>query len=355
MAIQQAGKELVRVGLVGAGAIFKSRHIPGLKRIDGVEIVCVANRSRESGQKIASEFGIPEVMEDWRALVGRKDLDAVFIGTWPYKHREMSIAALLEGKHVFCQARMAMDVGEAHDMVAVSRARPGQVAMICPPPTRMPFEPFIQKTLAEGGLGKVVSVEMVHVSGSNTKTNAVHWREQREYSGKQVMAMGIYAETLNAWVGPYESLSAQTGVFIGEKADGAGKKVAIEVPQVVSISGRLKSGALCTEHHLGLAVDTGSLGDRLTIWGTAGTLRYQFGQTLEMAKAGEGFKAVEVPTGLKKEWWAEDDFIGAVRLAKAGKAFKVSPDFEEGLVYMQKVEAVHLSAQSGRAVRPSEL
>jgi predicted dehydrogenase len=350
-----AGQETVRVGLVGAGAIFRSRHIPGLKKIAGVEVVCVANRSRESGAKIAGEFGIPEVMGDWQEVVARKDLDAVFIGTWPYKHREMSIAALLAGKHVFCQARMAMDVGEAHDMVAVSRARPGQVAMICPPPTRMPFEPFIQKLLAEGGLGRVVSVEMVHVSGANTKMNQVHWREQREYSGNQVMAMGIYAETLNAWVGPYESLSAQTGVFVEEKTDAAGKKVAIQVPQVVSISGRLKSGALCTEHHLGLAVDTGSVGDRLTIWGTAGTLRYQFGQTLEMARPGEGFTAVEVPSGLKKEWWAEDDFIGAVKLARAGQGFKVSPDFEEGLVYMQKVEAVHLSARTGRAVKPAEL
>lgn len=349
------GKETVRVGLVGAGAIFRSRHIPGLKKIAGVELVCVANRSRESGEKIASEFGIWEVMEDWRALVGRRDLDAVFIGTWPYKHREMSVAALLEGKHVFCQARMAMDVGEAHDMVAVSRSRPGQVAMICPPPTRMPFEPFIQKTLAQGTLGRLVSVEMVHVSGANTKTNAVHWREQREYSGKQVMAMGIYAETLNAWVGPYESLNAQTGVFVEQKTDASGKTVEIHVPQVVSISGRLVSGAVCTEHHLGLAVDKSTTGDRLTIWGTKGTLRYQFGQTLEMAGVGEELKAVEVPAGLKKEWWAEDDFIEAVRAARAGKVFKVSPDFEEGLVYMQKVEAVHLSAATGRSVKPGSL
>ncbi len=350
-----AGEEKIRVGLVGAGAIFRSRHIPGLKKIPGVELVCVANRSKESGAKIAGEFGIGEVMEDWRALVARKDLDAVFIGTWPYKHREMSIAALLEGKHVFCQARMAMDVEEAHDMVAVSRSAPGLVAMICPPPTRMPFEPFIRKTLAEGVLGRVVSVEMLHVSGTNTKVNAVHWREEKRYSGKQVMAMGIYAETLHAWVGPYEQLSAQTGVFVNEKTDAGGQKVTIEVPQVVSISGRLASGALCTEHHLGLAVDATTPGDRLTVWGTKGTLRYTFGGTLEMAGAGEALKAVEVPAALRKEWWAEDDFIAAVRLARAGRAFKVSPDFEEGLLYMQKVEAVHLSAATGRRVRPSEL
>jgi predicted dehydrogenase len=350
-----AGQEAIRVGIVGAGAIFRSRHLPGLKKIPGVELVCVANRSKESGQKIAGEFGIPQVMEDWRALVSRKDLDAVFIGTWPYKHREMSIAGLLEGKHVFCQARMAMDVAEAHDMVRVSRLRPGQVAMICPPPTRMPFEPFIQKTLREGVLGQIVSVSLVHVSGANTRTSQVHWREESRYSGKQVMAMGIYAETLNAWVGPYESLSAQTGVFIREKTSDAGQKVSIQVPQVVSITGTLASGALCTEQHLGLAVDGSTPGDRLTIWGTRGTLRYGFGATLEMAGVGEALKEVEVPAGLRKEWWAEEDFIAAVRQARAGRVFKVSPDFDEGLLYMQKVEAVHLSASTGRSVKPGEL
>ena len=98
----------IRIGIVGAGNNTRVRHIPGLKAIPGVEIVSVCNRSRESSQRAAEAFNIPKVYEDWRALVAADDTDAIVIGTWPYMHREITCAVLAAGKHVMCEARMAM-------------------------------------------------------------------------------------------------------------------------------------------------------------------------------------------------------------------------------------------------------
>ena len=106
----------IRVGFIGLGGICRSRHVPGLRAIEGVEIVAVANRSRESSERAAREFGIPEICDSWEQLVARDDLDAVFVGTWPYMHRAMSVAALQAGRHVFCQARMALDAADAKAM-----------------------------------------------------------------------------------------------------------------------------------------------------------------------------------------------------------------------------------------------
>lgn len=345
----------IRIGFIGAGSIARTRHLPNLAKIPGVKVLAVANRTRESGQAIAREFNIPEVMENWRDLVRRDDLDAVFIGTWPNTHREISVAALEANKHLFCQARMAANLTEAKLMAAAGEARPKLVKMICPPPTRMPFEPFIRQTLASGRLGTITSVELLSVSGANLNTKAVHWRERAEISGRQVLAMGIFAETLHAWVGPYESLTAQTGIFIPRKTDASGANVEIRVPQEVTITGRLASGALCLEHHTGLAADASTPGDRLTIWGLKGTLRYTFGSTIELAEAGQPLKPVNVPAELQRPWWTEEEFIAAVRAANAGQPWKVTPDFTEAMLYMRKVEAVHLSAETGRAVRPAEL
>ena len=85
----------IRVGFVGAGKNTRSRHIPGFLKLPGVELVAVANRSRESGERVAREFGIARVEADWRDLVRAGDVDAVCIGTWPYMHSVMSIAALV--------------------------------------------------------------------------------------------------------------------------------------------------------------------------------------------------------------------------------------------------------------------
>ncbi len=340
----------LRIGFIGAGAICRSRHLPGLAQLDGVEVVAVANRTRESGQNIAADFGIPDVLDSWQDLLARDDIDAVFIGTWPYMHRELSVAVLESGKHCFCQARMTMNLAEAKAMLDCATAHRDLVNMICPPPTRMPFEPFIKDVLAKGQLGQLTAVQLISVGSGNRDLESVHWRERAELSGKQVLAMGIYAETMHAILGPYVSLTAQTSIPLVEKAG-----VKIDVPQVVTLSGQLENGALCTEIHHGLAADKSTLKDQLTIWGMDGTLHYEFGDTIQMAAAGEPLQPVDVPADLQRGWCVEEDFVNAVRAARVGGAWHVSPDFAEGLLYMRKVEAVHESASTGRAVKPAEL
>jgi len=350
--------ENIRIGFIGAGAICRERHLPGLARIPKVQLVAVCNRSRGSAESVAHDFAIAQVEQDWRQLVARDDLDAVFIGTWPYMHCEMSIAALEAGKHVFCQARMCMDLAEAEQMAVAAEVHQELVNMICPPPMRMPFEPWVRHTLDSGVLGQVVAVALHSAGPMNLDRNSVHWRECVEFSGKQAMALGIYAETLNAWVGPYEQLAAQTSTPITSKTDKSGVQVNIGVPQVVTISGKLANGALAVEQHLGLATDTSTPADRLTIWGLKGTIRYDFADKIELAQAGQPLCITSVPSALQRGWQVEQDFIDAVRAARAGVPADqrcVSPDFTEGLAYMRKVEAVHRSAASGQTIKLAEL
>ena len=74
----------IRVGFIGAGANTRKHHIPKLKAQPGVELVAVANRSKESGERVAREFGIGRVTR-LQAIVTRRH-DDLCIGTWPYMH-----------------------------------------------------------------------------------------------------------------------------------------------------------------------------------------------------------------------------------------------------------------------------
>ena len=132
----------LRIGIVGAGANTKSRHIPGFQAIDGVEVVAVCNRTRESGQKAADEFGIPQVYEDWQTLVQADEVDAVCVGTWPYLHCPISLATLEAGKHILTEARMAMTLDEGRQMLAAAE-KAGKVAMIVPAPFYLESEPTL--------------------------------------------------------------------------------------------------------------------------------------------------------------------------------------------------------------------
>src|ERR1700730_11350853 len=116
--------DTIRIGVVGAGGNTRLHHIPKLKKIEGVEIAAVVNRSRASSERVAQEFGIERVHEVWQDLVNDPGIDAVVIGTWPYLHCPVTLAALAAGKHVLTEARMSLNAAEAHRMLAASKRHP---------------------------------------------------------------------------------------------------------------------------------------------------------------------------------------------------------------------------------------
>ncbi len=347
-----ADGDTIGIGFIGAGGIARQRHIPGLKAIPGVRLVAVSNRSEVSSKKAAAEFGFEAVEPNGRSLIARDDVDAVFIGSWPDTHCEMTLAAFEAGKHVFCQARMARDLDEAQRMLSAAQAQPELVNMLCPPPHRMPYEPFIRTMIRTGRLGELREVEVACLDASCDNPDAISWRERVEISGKQVMQVGIWAEVLNAWVGEYDVLKAVTHTPVQSKADVDGKPYEIKVPQVVLIEGKLANGATINEQHSGVSQEPPM--NSVTIYGSAGRLRVPIGGTLLYGKTGDPLRPATVPVELTCGWQVEASFITAVRAARAGvppQQRRVSPDFAEGLRYMKKVEAIHLSAWSGQAVK----
>src|SRR5215218_6084922 len=97
----------LRMGIVGAGAIVRDRHLPGLKKNPEVVIVAVSNSSYESAEKFCQENApYATTMANWAALLAIPEIDIIWIGTPPDMHSAGTVSALEAGKHGFCQARM---------------------------------------------------------------------------------------------------------------------------------------------------------------------------------------------------------------------------------------------------------
>ena len=175
----------IRIGIVGAGGIVKSRHIPGLQDIEGVEIVSVCNRSRESSERVSREFGIPKIYNHWWELVEAPDTDAIVIGTWPYMHCPVTLAVLAAGKHVMCQARMAMNAREAHAMLEAARVQPHLVTQVVPAPFTLRVDNAIKRHIAEGYLGDLLAIEVRMNEGNFLDRDApMSWRRDFELRGQ---------------------------------------------------------------------------------------------------------------------------------------------------------------------------
>ena len=173
--------ETIKVGFVGAGANTALRHIPGLRAQQGVELSGVANRTIESSQTAVDKFELGEAYPTWLHLIEDPEIDAVCIGTWPYMHSTITLAALDNGKHVLCEARMAMNSLEARDMYAASVANPDLITQIVPPPHLMSCEKHLMDLIADGFIGEVVNVTIRVTDGSSypDSDTEAHWRQMR--------------------------------------------------------------------------------------------------------------------------------------------------------------------------------
>jgi predicted dehydrogenase len=341
----------VRVGIVGAGGIVRGRHLPNLKQVAGVELACVCNRSRESGERVAKEFGIGRVEREWRAVVEAEDVDAVLVGTWPYMHCPVSVAALEAGKHVFCQARMAMNTREAREMAAKARET-GLVAGLCYPPIGLKGDYVVRELLTSGFLGQVREVRVVDTSDAYVDASKpLHWRQNLKYSGVNTLTVGMYGEVLNRWIGPARRVAAQSATFVKERIDPeTAKRALVEIPDAVYAAAELECGALGSYVFSG-AVPAGQEAS-ITLIGTKGSLFYHVGtDTITVIEAGEReWRAMPIPEGKERKWRVEADFVRAIR-----EGTPVSPDFEEGVGYMAFTEAVVVSARTWKAVEPASL
>ncbi len=349
----------VRIGIIGAGGIVKRRHLPGFAALDDVEVVAVCNRRRESAEAVAREWNIPHVVDRPGDLIARDDIDTVLIGTTPYMHRDLTVAALEAGKHVFCQARMARDVAEARDMLAAARRHPQQVAMLCPAPHVLAGQRFVEGLLAAGELGELRLVRLQHLSDAQLSPEApYHWRMDRAISGYNVLTVGIYAEILHRWVGRARTVAATGRVFTGRRRDPeSGELRPVEIPESVVATGELENGA----HYVYTfsAVAPHSPGDAIEIYGTRGALLYDVpAHEIRLGRVEPGAPprvgrvqpkalppVVQIPAAQRGEWRVEADFVAAIR-----QGAPVFPGFADGVDYMEFTEAVGRALAEGRRI-----
>jgi predicted dehydrogenase len=338
--------DTIRVGLIGAGANTKLQHIPGFQAIDGVEIVSVANRSRESGQRIADEYGIPTVYDSWTDLIEAPDTDAICIGTWPYMHRAMVLAALDNDKHVLTEARMAMNASEAHEMLDASREKSGLVTQIVPGPGTLWADTTIKDLIAAGYLGDILSVDLVSQDGFIDRDSSLHWRNNRDLSGFNTMQLGIWYESIVRWIGPATSVRAITRVNVRSRNDEGGSRRQIAVPDLVEVICEMASGPVM---HMRISAVSGlAPADAVWMFGTEGTLHLDAGANgLYGGRKGDGELSEMLISAEKRGGWrVEEEFISAIR----GLEPVTHTNFEDGVRYMEFTEAVVRSSQSGETV-----
>jgi predicted dehydrogenase len=339
----------IRVGIVGLGANTRLRHVPGLRACLDVEIVAVCNRRPETTTAVAREFGIDRTYDTWQELVTDPAIDAVVIGTWPYLHCPITLAALDAGKHVLTEARMAMNAAEARRMLDAHRAHPELVCQIVPSPFGLRCDRVVKARLAEGYIGDLREVVIIGTGDMLADPNTpLGWRQVVELSGVNMLTLGILHETLIRWVPDPVRVTAQAHAFTPERLDPAtGLRRRVGTPDSVQVLTEIAGGARGLYHCSG--VIRHGPGSQVHLYGSDGTLKYELlpNDRLLGARAGDReLQEIAIPADQARSWRVEAEFIDAIR----GQGQIELTDFETGVRYMEFTEAVARSAQTGEAV-----
>ncbi len=333
----------IRVGIVGAGQITRTRHIPGLRAIPGVKVVGVCNRRRDSASRIAREFDIPRIYGSWEDLVSDHAVDAVLIGAWPYLHGPVTLAALDAGKHVLTEARMAMNAREAQRMYDRAMESPHLTAMIVPSPYGLAGDAYMRSLIAEGWLG---TLRELHVHGLNSQladeATPLSWRQMTRYSGFNMLALGILYETALRWTSSANRVMAYASKMISHRFDPEqGKAMKVGTPDSVQVLTTQEDGSCGVYRLSGVVWHENAMG--IALYGSEGTLIYDLAN--DEIRGGRrddpGLRPLPIPSELRGGWQVEADFIASIR----GERPVTHTDFRTGVRYMQFTEAVARSSR----------
>jgi predicted dehydrogenase len=346
---------LLRIGLIGAGANTRSRHIPGLQSLPQVEITAVCNRRPESTRAVAREYGVPRTYAHWEEVVADPDIDALVIGTWPYLHCPITLAALRANKHVLTEARLSMNAAEAHRMLAAGRDHPQLVTQVVPSPFGLKGHDVIKELIETGYLGQLREIHVYSFNASLADPAApLSWRQDAGLSGYNMLALGIIHETLLRWAPPPVRVLALVHAFLPTRIDPeSGVRRAVGTPDSVQVLAVLEDGARAV-YHLSGATPFGQAAG-ISLYGTEGVLHYDLatdrirGASKQKGRGSskvDELEEIAIPPERARSWRVEADFVDAIR---TGAPIEFTT-FETGVAYMEFTEAVARSARMGEAV-----
>lgn len=176
----------IRWGLLGAGAIL-DRWMFGAMQNDDMEVVCVASRTKETAQRMAKKYNIPE-SQTYEELLSRDDIDIVYVPVPHTAHKDLVIKALNSGKNVLVEKPAGINASEWEEMTEC--AKKNDLFLMEAAWTRFfPIIDEIKSYIGKNGIGEVRVVES-DFAFRNTDTSSRLLDPAR--AGGGLLDVGVY-------------------------------------------------------------------------------------------------------------------------------------------------------------------
>ena len=264
----------VRVGLVGgsAGAGWSSvAHVPGLRAAEGIELAAVCTSRPESAAAASEMYGVPG-FHDVRDLASQDDIDLISVVVRVPSHREVVMAALDRGKHVFSEWPLGANMHEAREMAARAE-QVGVVTAVGLQGRHDPHLSHIKDLHADGWFGRVVAVNVTMFGGGvlDHSSQDAWMGDKANGANFLTIAGGHVIDAIGYCVAPIAHLSARVSTqFPQWRLSDTGQTISVDAPDSVAGHGELEGGATISLHAANVPHNPN--GWKMHIHGTDGTI-----------------------------------------------------------------------------------
>ncbi len=359
-------KGSIGIGIIGAG-FARTTQIPGFQACEGARVLAIASRQRENAARVAREFGIEQVAEDWREIIARDDVDLISIVTPPSTHAEMTLAALAAGKAVLCEKPTAMNAGEADEMRRSANAA-GVLALIDHELRFLPGRRKMREMLRGGDIGQIRHAKLLYRSDfRSSNERAWDWWSDSEAGGGALGAIGSHAVDAFRWLLGTEvaEVCCQLSTHVKERVDKQTEELRpVTTDDEANLLLRFAESELVSSATGTISlsvVEPGRPEHRLELFGSEGALMIEDEGILWHARAGEGqWRQIETPrgemvAGMRDSSWSRGftAFSRAIVAAlREGRThIEEAATFEDGYRTQLVLDAARRSSDGGQRER----
>lgn len=188
----------LRVGIIGLGRLG-SRHARHLAfEISGEYLVAACALDDDQLAWAREKLGVPNTYKDYKEMINKENLDAIFIVTPTPLHPEMTIYALNHGLHVFCEKPLSTKLEDLPEMVKCIKDHPNQLTQIGFMRRYDDSLNYAKKLVDEGKLGHILYLRSYGIDPISGMKSFMNFATNAD-SGGPFVDMNIHDIDLIRW------------------------------------------------------------------------------------------------------------------------------------------------------------
>lgn len=172
----------IKVGIVGTGFIGPT-HIEAVRRLGFVEVLGLADSSKESAERKASQLCIPKAYGDYREMLHDPEIQVVHNCTQNHLHYKITREAVEAGKHVLSEKPLAVSCDQSAALLKLAKEK-GIVHGINYNYRQFPMIQQLVSMVRGGELGSVNLIHGSYLQDWLLYETDYNWRMSSEIGGK---------------------------------------------------------------------------------------------------------------------------------------------------------------------------